>query len=115
MPFKAPLESLIDGWCDSPVGGFVTNSIEHIIEFFKHSCRIFRDLVYAIDGLVGMDGVRGLESDAGLFEGQRKERDSFRDAVDFETFAGNFATDSIQNERQPEACTCDANYGGDQT
>lgn len=60
-----------------------------------------------------MDGIRCLEKSAGLFEHHREQSYTFRDAVDFETGAGNFAADSVENQRQPEACAGNTHNGSD--
>lgn len=42
--------------------------------------------------------VCSLQSNASLFESEGEEGDSLRDAVDFESFGGYFAADSIEDE-----------------
>lgn len=57
--------------------------------------------------------MRSLEDSASLFQHDREEGDAFGNAVNFDTRTGDLATDRIEDERQPEACSRDAENRSD--
>ena len=69
--------------------------------------------MHAIESVVGMNRIIGLQGGASLLESKGEEGDGLGDAVDFEAFTGYFAADGIEDQRQPETGSCDADYGSD--
>ena len=69
MSLKTPLEALVDGGGRSSFSRFVPDPVQHVIKLFKHLGRILGYLLHAIEGVIGVDRVRRLQRDAGLFEG----------------------------------------------
>jgi hypothetical protein len=98
VPLEAPLESLVYGWHGISLNRLVAYSVQHVIEVLKHLCGIFRNFVYAIKSLVCMNGVWGLQGNAGLFESEGEEGDGLGDAVDLEALTGYFAADCIEDQ-----------------
>ena len=98
MSFEAPLEPLLYSRWRGAIDRLVAHSVQHVVELLKHLCRVLRYLVHAIESLVRVNRVCGLQSNASLFESEGEQSDGLGDAVDFEAFSGYFAADSIQDE-----------------
>lgn len=58
-----------------------------------------------------MNRARLLKHDRSLFQQEGEEGDILGYGEDFGGRIGYFAADSIENERQTKAGTCDADYG----
>ncbi len=113
MLLETPPEPLLNRGSGTSVGGFCSQTIQHVIYFIQDPGTLFRYRLCSFDGFARMDGIHSLKDAAGLFKHHREESHALGDVVDFGTGISDFAADSIQDKREPEASTCDAHNGRD--